>query len=228
MCHSRVSNHQDKYSHVGNNFGQKVCVISTVMRAFALALLASLSGASLPPRPLEKVAEYCVSSRWGFSCFDAARSEVFARAGRQAVRRFVGRSALASFGLVVGREILRDVNENRRLLVSSKGLAALEGPETAAMLGVQPQLEETPEESRASDGEAAEAEADADAAADAEAAPVDPQPADDAGTSTTVDADVSDVRAQQAVAPTAVARKELGQLASGRKGPRRSRVRVGG
>ena len=105
------------------------------MFAFVLRLLwlPCLCGAALP-RVLETIPEYCISSRWGFSCFEA-RAGPLARLGALHVRQMVGRSVLATAGLVVGREIIRDCAENRRLLRQTRGLAGIEGTAASVVLG---------------------------------------------------------------------------------------------
>ena len=106
---------------------------STDGMLFVLLLLPCLCSAALP-RVLESIPEYCISSRWGFSCFEA-RAGPLARLGALQVRQMVGRSVLATAGLVVGREIIRDCAENRRLLRETRGLAGIEGTDASVVLG---------------------------------------------------------------------------------------------
>ena len=98
-----------------------------------LLALPCASTTSLPHGLGEKVVEFCVSSRWGFSCFDAASSRgLVARAGVAGLGKIAGRSALATMGLFVAREAVRDINELRR----SKGVALqrlFDGPVVAPL-----------------------------------------------------------------------------------------------
>ena len=98
-----------------------------------LLALPCASTTSLPHGLGEKVVEFCVSSRWGFSCFDAASSRgLVARAGLAGLGKIAGRSALATMGLFVAREAVRDINELRR----SKGVALqrlFDGPVVAPL-----------------------------------------------------------------------------------------------
>ena len=70
-----------------------------------LALSRVCHASQLPPA-VESVVDFCVSSRWGFSCFDASTSSrgVIAKAGMVGMGRLVGRGALATMGAVVARE----------------------------------------------------------------------------------------------------------------------------
>lgn len=103
------------------------------MFGLLFALAPCVCGSALP-RVLEIIPEYCISSRWGFSCFEA-RAGPLARLGALHVRQMVGRSVLATAGLVVGREILRDCAENKRLLRQTRGLAGIEGIAASVVLG---------------------------------------------------------------------------------------------
>jgi hypothetical protein len=82
-----------------------------------LALPCACDASKLPPA-VENAVDFCISSRWGFSCFDASTSSrgVIARAGMAGVGRMVGRGALATMGALVARETwvtMRELQQNK-------------------------------------------------------------------------------------------------------------------
>jgi hypothetical protein len=68
------------------------------------------SAGKLPAAAVAEFAEYCVSSRWGFTCF-APSGAATAAAGREVLKMMMARSLVGVAGVVVAREILRDVRE---------------------------------------------------------------------------------------------------------------------
>ena len=158
-----------------------------VLVLLAVPCASGSSMGNLPHGIGEKVVEFCVSSRWGFSCFDASATgsrAVIARAGIAGLGKMVGRSALATVGVVVVREAFRDIDELRR----SKGVALqrlLDGPvlPSAAMApAVGGSEAAAPTETAAADADVNVAEP-AEGTLGSKLAPVEEQPADAAAQS---------------------------------------------
>ena len=87
-------------------------------RLLLLLALPCVCDASKLPPAVENAVDFCISSRWGFSCFDASTSSrgVIARAGMAGVGRMVGRGALATMGALVARETwvtMRELQQNK-------------------------------------------------------------------------------------------------------------------
>lgn len=87
-------------------------------RLLVLLALPCVSHASQLPPAVENAVDFCISSRWGFSCFDASTTSrgVIARAGMAGVGRMVGRGALATMGAVVARETwvtMKELQQNK-------------------------------------------------------------------------------------------------------------------
>ena len=87
-------------------------------RLLVLLALPCVSHASQLPPAVENAVDFCISSRWGFSCFDASTSSrgVMARAGMAGMGRMVGRGALATMGAVVARETwvtMKELQQNK-------------------------------------------------------------------------------------------------------------------
>eukprot|EP00964_Phaeocystis_antarctica_P127535 scaffold91192_cov54-Phaeocystis_antarctica.AAC.2 len=87
-------------------------------RLLVLLALPCVSHASQLPPAVENAVDFCISSRWGFSCFDASTTSrgVMARAGMAGMGRMVGRGALATMGAVVARETwvtMKELQQNK-------------------------------------------------------------------------------------------------------------------
>ena len=87
-------------------------------RLLVLLVLPCVCEASQLPPAVENAVDFCISSRWGFSCFDASTSSrgVIARAGMASMGRMVGRGALATMGVVVARETwvtMKELQQNK-------------------------------------------------------------------------------------------------------------------
>ena len=82
-------------------------------RLLVLCALTCVCVASKLPPAVENAVDFCVSSRWGFSCFDASASSrgVMARAGLANLGRSVGRGALVTMGAVLARETWVTIKE---------------------------------------------------------------------------------------------------------------------
>jgi hypothetical protein len=82
-------------------------------RILVLCALTCACVASKLPPAVENAVDFCVSSRWGFSCFDASASSrgVMARAGLANLGRSVGRGALVTMGAVLARETWVTIKE---------------------------------------------------------------------------------------------------------------------
>ena len=91
-------------------------------RLLVLCALTCVCVASKLPPAVENAVDFCVSSRWGFSCFDASASGrgVMARAGLANVGRMVGRGALVTMGAALARETWVTIKE---LQQSQAGMA---------------------------------------------------------------------------------------------------------
>ena len=87
-------------------------------RLLVLLVLPCVCEASQLPPAVENAVDFCISSRWGFSCFDASTSSrgVIARAGMASMGRMAGRGALATMGVVVARETwvtMKELKQNK-------------------------------------------------------------------------------------------------------------------
>ena len=91
-------------------------------RLLVLCALTCVCVATKLPPAVENAVDFCVSSRWGFSCFDASASGrgMMARAGLANFGRMVGRGALVTMGAALARETWVTIKE---LQQSQAGMA---------------------------------------------------------------------------------------------------------
>jgi len=115
----------------------------------SLLCLLSVSGAAASKQPLAAIgkefADYCVTSKWGYTCFspDGVVMRGVKGPAAQALVTVLRRSVLVVTGTAVAREVLRDVRSLNGGLVAEATLPnAVVRPPTKAVPGTAPAVSE--------------------------------------------------------------------------------------